>query len=291
MSSAYIPLSASAANLFFVVQGLKALNNLYQFGLVRYLELYNLVLQHSSDTTSAASSRLWSIWQCLVKLVYDYVGSGLLAADRLIFLLRVAEIGSAMVPSSSPPPSQYMQLLTMHDEQKRDGEPLSPLKCVEALNISQDQKDLITRLVSTAVSTGASSFASALQSSLKAHPQEWAAFLTVTNSTAIIPQGCHHSGDSVLVSLENVIISRWMRPDLAEEYLERYAEGLLGLDKPLTPFNAPSLQDSITSRSMMVGPVRLSCYYSCISSAFSPTLRFIYWPVLLALTHLCVSLI
>ncbi|KAF4734531.1 hypothetical protein FOZ63_013206, partial [Perkinsus olseni] len=129
VSSAYIPLSTSAANLFFVVQGLSALSNLYQFGLVRYLELYNAVVlqeqpQSSSQSiTGAPISRLRVIWQRLVRLAYDYVGSGLLAADRLIFLLRVAEIGSSM-SSSTPPPSGYMQLLSMSMEED-DEKPLS----------------------------------------------------------------------------------------------------------------------------------------------------------------------
>ncbi|KAF4688109.1 hypothetical protein FOZ60_003172 [Perkinsus olseni] len=253
VSSAYIPLSTSAANLFFVVQGLSALSNLYQFGLVRYLELYNAHL---------------------VRLVYDYVGTGLLAADRLIFLLRVAEIGSSM-SSSTPPPSGYMHLLSMSVEED-DEKPLSPPECIEAISASRDQKNFIARLLSAAASGGASSFAASLESSIENDPQGWTAFLSSTAADTMnsIPQdGWQQSEDRVLASLENVIISRWMRPDLVEGYLERYADVALALDPPLTSsFNTPSLQDSIMSESLMPNT---TLYILACTSGFDPSLRIV----------------
>ncbi|KAF4654456.1 hypothetical protein FOZ61_008250 [Perkinsus olseni] len=280
VSSAYIPLSTSAANLFFVVQSLSALSNLYQFGLVRYLELYNVVVlqeqqQSSSQSiTGAPTSRLRVIWQRLVRLVYDYVGSGLLAADRLIFLLRVAEIGSSM-SSSTPPPSGYMQLLSMSMEEN-DEKPLSPPECTKSINSDHDQKNVIARLLSAAAFAGASSFAASLESSIENDPQGWTAFLssTAADTTNSIPQdGWQQSKDRVLASLENVIISRWMRPDLVEGYLERYADVTLALDPPLTSsFNTPSLQDSIMSESLMPNT---TLYILACTSGFDPSLRIV----------------
>ncbi|KAF4674074.1 hypothetical protein FOL47_009753 [Perkinsus chesapeaki] len=302
VSSIYIPLSQSAADLYFVIQHLSTLSNLYQFGLVRYLDLYTSVL-HNKTTTGGvggqsvvsgdAITRLQSIWHRLVNIVYEYIGAGLLAADRLIFLLRIAEIGCSMSTddassATATPATEYIKLLSIQEDYDNDDNHTITATAttvpdyVNAMNISTDNKDLVARLLSMAAASGdgvLESFVSALKSSMKAHSKEWAMFLT--NSTdegdaCDIPiqwqKERQKKKGPVLAALEDVIICRWMRPDILDGYLERYIDVQLGLDPPLTTINTPSLQDLIMPSTTMP---HTCLYILACTPGFDPSLRIV----------------
>jgi dynein heavy chain 2 len=83
----YIPLAVFASKLFFSLTDLPKINNMYQFSLAAFLQLYEKIFTSVSDGN--VDLRLEKLKKSLLKLVYEYASRSLFKSDRLAFGLHL----------------------------------------------------------------------------------------------------------------------------------------------------------------------------------------------------------
>ena len=85
---AYLPLAQFGSKLFFVIQGMSNLNNMYQFSLASFLRLFHRALESKQDVGST-ELRIQALTSVLRSLVYSNVCRSLFKADCLMFALHL----------------------------------------------------------------------------------------------------------------------------------------------------------------------------------------------------------
>jgi dynein heavy chain 2, cytosolic len=83
----YSPISDFASRLFFVINDLQKLNNMYRFSLSSFVRLFDEALNSTDASNEEAENRVKALISALEKLVYRYVSRSLLQADRHTFAL------------------------------------------------------------------------------------------------------------------------------------------------------------------------------------------------------------
>jgi len=86
---AYRPLATAAAQIFFVISDLAKVNNMYQFSLASFLDLFQKALS-TKDEGFEADLRIKLLRNRLQTLTYEYVCRSLFKADRLMFAMHLA---------------------------------------------------------------------------------------------------------------------------------------------------------------------------------------------------------
>lgn len=85
---AYLPLAQAAAQIFFVISDLVKVNNMYQFSLAAFLQLFQTALKEKNDG-HAPDLRIKLLRSSLQTLTYQYVSRSLFKADRLMFAMHI----------------------------------------------------------------------------------------------------------------------------------------------------------------------------------------------------------
>ena len=86
---AYRPLATAAAQIFFVISDLVKANNMYQFSLAAFLQLFQTALS-TKDEGFEPDLRIKLLRNRLQSLTYDYVCRSLFKSDRLMFAMHMA---------------------------------------------------------------------------------------------------------------------------------------------------------------------------------------------------------
>ncbi|CAG0920502.1 unnamed protein product, partial [Notodromas monacha] len=86
----YLPLAETGANLYFVIQDLLKMNNMYRFSLGCFTELFQKALQTGDKSTGNTEQRVEGLKHSLLVLVYHYVSQSLYKKDRTMFALHLA---------------------------------------------------------------------------------------------------------------------------------------------------------------------------------------------------------
>jgi len=81
----YRPFAETASNVYFLIQGLKSVNYMYQFDLPTYLLLFNNTLNNSPSSQQSVEDRIRTLISTLKKNIFTMVGRSLFKADRLTF--------------------------------------------------------------------------------------------------------------------------------------------------------------------------------------------------------------
>lgn len=84
----YRPAAKRGAVLFFVLSEMSAINFMYQYSLVSYLEVFDQSLRRSLPST-ILSKRLQNIIDTLTQNVYNYATTGLFEKDKLLFSFQM----------------------------------------------------------------------------------------------------------------------------------------------------------------------------------------------------------
>ena len=85
--SVYRSFSAVGANLFMVIEDLVKINNMYQFSLASFIEMFKRALE-SKPTASSTDEKLKLLTDTLIKLVFFEIGRSLFKDDRLTYGLH-----------------------------------------------------------------------------------------------------------------------------------------------------------------------------------------------------------
>ncbi|CAK8696967.1 unnamed protein product [Clavelina lepadiformis] len=86
---AYLPLAECGSTIYFVINDLSKINNMYRFSLAAFLRLFQKAL-HVKTEFSSTESRIKSLSTHVQWLVYEYVTRSLFKVDRLMFALHLA---------------------------------------------------------------------------------------------------------------------------------------------------------------------------------------------------------
>ena len=86
----YRPIAAAGSRLFFLLQQLTAVNNMYDFSLTTFTQLFNQNLDaQSASATADAGDKIDRMVSGLKLSVFNYVTRSLFKADRLMFALHL----------------------------------------------------------------------------------------------------------------------------------------------------------------------------------------------------------
>eukprot|EP00954_Amorphochlora_amoebiformis_P005296 417670-Amorphochlora_amoeboformis.AAC.1 len=86
----YRPIARAGSNLFFTIDQLKAVNNMYQYSLTSFLQLFraNLETKVAGDPNDL-KKRIRTLCRSLLVSTVEYVLSSLFKADRLMFGMHI----------------------------------------------------------------------------------------------------------------------------------------------------------------------------------------------------------
>ncbi|CAH8494870.1 unnamed protein product [Schistosoma turkestanicum] len=85
----FYPLAETSSQLYFSLMDLIKINHMYQFGLNRFLYLYQRALSMPHPTELQTSERIKSLQKYIEQLVYENVCRALFKPDRLMFALHM----------------------------------------------------------------------------------------------------------------------------------------------------------------------------------------------------------
>ena len=84
----YVPAAARGAVLYFVMASLSAINNMYEYSLAAFLQVFNLSLDTSRKDTDL-DARLRNIVDAVTQDVYNYTCTGLFEKHKLMFSFQM----------------------------------------------------------------------------------------------------------------------------------------------------------------------------------------------------------
>ena len=83
----YLPLAQQGSKLFFVLCDLARVNNMYQYSLAAFLDLYDRTLKVS--TSGGQAERIRQLVVVLVQIAYEFICQSLFRCDRLTFAMML----------------------------------------------------------------------------------------------------------------------------------------------------------------------------------------------------------
>lgn len=77
----------TGSNLFMVIGELIKINNMYQFSLASFVQLFRRALD-SRPAANSTEEKLAELQKCLIRLCFQQIGRSLFKADRLTYSLQ-----------------------------------------------------------------------------------------------------------------------------------------------------------------------------------------------------------
>lgn len=235
--NSYLPLANYGSNLFFVINDLSKLNNMYRFSLASFLRLFQRALLNRQDSGST-ELRIRSLTTSLLFLVYEYICQSLFKADRLMFALHLVH---GMQP----------QLF----QEKEWGMFLGQLVNQSGLRRLESTRDLVPSWISAERSSAVLSLRTNLPSLYKlldlSTADLWTRFYNSSQCEREIPSAIAKS----LTHFQQVLLIQTLRPDRLQTVMEQFSTSALGL-KEVSPatLNLKRLysKDSLATEAILV---------------------------------------